>query len=91
MSDEKGSRTGAEEYVELDIELEEPLSPEQEKSFCEAVGKIDSRAFESCDIAPSKIALCYDPTRTNREALLGLIKRAGGKLKQVEIEISPLL
>jgi hypothetical protein len=91
MADEKGGRSGAEEFVELEIELEKPLDPDQEKNFCEELGKIDSRAFESCDIAPSKIALCYDPTRTNQEELLRAIKQSGGKLKHVEIEISPLL
>ena len=91
MAEEKNSRSGAEEYVELEVELEEPLSPDQERIFRDDIGRIDSRAFQSCDIVPSKISLCYDPTRTNRDSLLEAIRQAGGKLKHVETEISPLL
>lgn len=87
--DEKLS--GAEEYISAEIELAEPLDPEQEKNLRDALGRIDSEAFASCDIAPTRISLCYDPTRTKKEDLLELIKGAGGKLKHVESEGSPLL
>ena len=50
-----------------------------------------SGAEESIDLGPKKISLCYDPTRTKKEDLLQLIEQAGGKLKQVESESSPLL
>jgi hypothetical protein len=55
------------------------------------LGKIDSQAFDSCDIHPKRISLCYDPTRTTKEDLLAAIERAGGKLAKVESEGSPLL
>lgn len=83
--------SGAEEYIAAEIELAEPLDPEQEKNLRDALEQIDREAFDSCDIAPTKISLCYDPTRTKKEDLLGLIKRAGGNLKHIESEGSPLL
>ncbi len=87
--DEKLS--GAEEYIAAEIELAEPLDPEQEKNLRDTLGAIDREAFDSCDIAPTKISLCYDPTRTKKEDLLRLIEQAGGKLKHVESEGSSLL
>ncbi len=91
MAHEKGSASGAEEYVTAEIDFEEALNPEQEKNLRESLEKIDPQAFESWDIAPSKISIRYDPTRTNLESFLGVIRQAGGKLKHVESESSPLL
>ena len=83
--------SGAEEYVAAEIDLAEPLDPEQEKNLRAALEKIDARAFDSCDVEPKKISFCYDPTRTSKASLLGAIKEAGGKLKHVKMEKSPLL
>lgn len=84
-------RSGAEEYVDAEIELEQPLDPEQEKALRAAMEQIDPQAFATCDIGAEKISLAYDPTRTNRRAILAAIEQAGGKLKHVETEQSPLL
>ena len=83
--------SGAEEYVAAEIELSEPLDPEQEKNLRDAFEKVDRLTFDSCDIAPEKISLSYDPTRTSKENLLHLIQQVGGKLKHFESESSPLL
>ena len=83
--------SGAEEYIATEIELSEPLDPDQEKSLREALGKVDPQAFDSCDIGIKKISLCYDPTRTSKEHLLQIVKQSGGKLEHVESEGSPLL
>jgi hypothetical protein len=91
MADDSEKDSGAEEYIAAEIDLAEPLDPEQEKALRDALDRIDSHAFDSCDIAPNKISLCYDPTRTKKEELLRLIEQAGGKLKHVESEGSPLL
>ena len=91
MASDPERLTGAEEYVALEIELTERLDPEQEKNLRAALEKIDAVAFDSCDVAPGKISFCYDPTRTNKKALLGAIEQAGGKLKRVESEGSPIL
>ncbi len=91
MADEKKKLSGAEEFIAAEIELTDPLDPEQEKNLRDALAKIDPEALDSCDIGPKKISLCYDPTRTSKEALLQLIQQAGGKLAHVESEGSPLL
>lgn len=91
MADDSDELSGAEEYIATEIELTAPLDPEQEKNLRDALGKIDAEAFDSCDIGVKKISLCYDPTRTKKEDLLRLIEQAGGKLKHVESEGSPLL
>ncbi len=91
MADDPEKKSGAEEFVDVEIELTEPLDPEQEKNLREALEKIDALAFESCDISAKKISLSYDPTRTHKSELLQLIKQAGGELKHVESEGSPLL
>ncbi len=91
MADDPESLSGAEEYVAAEFELTEPLDPGQEKSLRAVLDKIDAVAFDSCDIAPEKISFCYDPTRTSKKALLGAIQQAGGKLKHVESEGSPIL
>lgn len=91
MADDSEKFSGAEEYVAAEIELIEPLDPEQEKNLRAALEKLDSHAFDSCDIGPKKISLCYDPTLTTQESLLAAIKQAGGQLKHVESEGSPLL
>ena len=91
MGDEAESLSGAEEYVSIEIELIEPLNPDSEKDLREALREIDAKAFDSCDIAPEKVSLCYDPTRTSRRQLLQLVQQAGGKLKHVESAASPLL
>jgi hypothetical protein len=92
MPEEDAKRlSGAEEYVAAEIELSEPIDPEQEKNLRDAFEKVDRRAFDSCDIGPEKISLSYDPTRTSKKDLLQLIQQVGGKLKHVESESSPLL
>lgn len=91
MADDSDKLSGAEEYIAAEIELSEPLDPEQEKSVRDALQKLDGHALDSCDIGPKKISLCYDPTLTTKESLLAAIKQAGGKLKHVESEGSPLL
>lgn len=83
--------SGAEEYVAAEIELAEPLGPEQEKKLRDSLEKLDAHALDSMDIGPKKISLCYDPARTTEETLLDLIKQAGGKIEHVESESSPLL
>jgi len=83
--------SGAEEYIAAEIELSEPLDPDQEKSLRDALEKVDPQAFDSCDIGIKKISLCYDPTRTSKEHLLQIVKQSGGKLEHVESEGSPLL
>jgi len=91
MADDSKELSGAEEYVAAEIELAEPLDPEQEKSLRDALAELDQHALDSCDIGPKKISLCYDPTRTSKERLLLLIKQAGGTPAHVESEGSPLL
>lgn len=90
MADEP-KLTGTEDYVGAEIELAEPLDPEQEKALRDALGKLDARAFESCDIGTKKIWFAYDPTRTSQKKLLEFIQQAGGKPKHIESEGSPLL
>jgi hypothetical protein len=92
MEDDDAKKlSGAEEYIAAEINLSEPLNPDQEKTLRDSLEKIDPQAFGSCDIAPRKISLCYDPTRTSQENLLQLIKQSGGKLEHLESEGSPLL
>ena len=91
MASDPEKLSGAEEYVGLEVELSEPLDPDHEQTLREALGKIDPHAFDSCDIDPKSLSLCYDPTRTTKETLLRAIREAGGKLKHVESEASPLL
>lgn len=91
MGDDAEKLSGAEEYIAAEIDLTEPLDPEQEKNLRDALEQLDAQAFDSCDIGPKRISLCYDPTRTSKEELLQLIKQAGGKLEHVESEGSPLL
>jgi len=91
MTDDEEKLSGAEEYIAMEIELAGPLDPEQEKALRDALGKIDPQAFDSCDIDPKRISLCYDPTRTTKKDLLAGIERAGAKLAKVESEGSPLL
>ncbi len=90
MADDK-EVSGAEEFVAAEIELAEPLGPEQEKKLRDSFEELDAHGFDSIDIGPKKISLCYDPARTNEEALLGLIKQAGGQIERAENEGSPLL
>lgn len=91
MANDQEKLSGAEEYVTAEVELAEPLDPEQEKDLRDALEKFDPAALASCDISTEKISLAYDPTRTTKNALLQLIKQAGGKLKNVQSEGSPLL
>jgi hypothetical protein len=91
MANDSEEPSGAEEYVAAEIELAKSLDPEQEKSLRDALAELDQSAFDSCDIGPKKISLCYDPTRTSKEELLQLIKQAGGKLEHIASESSPLL
>ncbi|MGI8431735.1 MAG: hypothetical protein ACR2MW_05515 [Chthoniobacterales bacterium] len=90
-NDDSTPASGAEEFVELEIELAAPLDPEQEKNLRDALALLDGKTFASCDVGPEKISLSYDPTRTHKDDLLGLIEQAGGKVKHVESEGSPLL
>lgn len=83
--------SGAEEFVAVEIELAAPLNPEQEKNLRAALGEIDRRAFDSCDIEPEKISLCYDPTRTSKANLLQVIRQTGARLEKVTSEKSPLI
>jgi hypothetical protein len=83
--------SGAEEFVAVEIELAASLSPEQEKNLRAALGEIDRRAFDSCDIEPEKISLCYDPTRTSKANLLQVIRQTGARLEKVTSEKSPLI
>jgi hypothetical protein len=91
MATDPDKLSGAEEYIAAEVALAEPLDPEQEKNLRAALEGLDSHAFDSCDIDPKKIFLCYDPTRTSKEELLQLIKESGGKLEHIETESSPLL
>ena len=91
MADDSDKPSGAEEYIAAEIELTDPLDPEQEKNLRDALEKIDPKAFDSCDIGPKKISICYDPTRTSKDDLLRIVKQAGGNLEHVESEGSPLL
>lgn len=91
MGDDSEKDSGAEEFIAAEIELAEPLDAEQEKNLRDAIAKLDPHALESSDLGPTKISLCYDPTRTSKRELLQLIEQAGGKLKNVESEGSPLL
>jgi hypothetical protein len=91
MAKEREKPSGAEEYIAVEIELAEPLDPEQEKNLRAALGKIDSQAFDSCGIDPKQISFCYDPTRTTKKELLAAVARAGGKLAHIESQGSPLL
>ena len=90
MPDDAHEVSGAEEFVAAEIELAAPLDPQQEKDLRAALRKIDPRAFDSCDIAPEKISLCYDPTRTSKANLLELICQPGARLEKVTSEKSPL-
>jgi hypothetical protein len=91
MANDSEKDSGAEEFIAAEIELAEPLDPEQEKNLRAALKKIDPHALESSDIGAKKISLCYDPTRTSKQELLRLIEQAGGKMKNVQSEGSPLL
>ena len=91
MAEESEELSGTEEYFAAEIELAEALNPEEEKSLRDALNELDQLAFDSCDIGPRKISLCYDPTRTSKKELIQLIQQAGGKLEHVESESSPLL
>ena len=92
MEDDDAKKlSGAEEYIAAEIDLSEPLNPDQEKTLRDSLEKIDPQAFDSCDIGTKRISLCYDPTRTSKEDLLQIVKRSGGKLEHVESEGSPLL
>ena len=90
-NDDSTTPSGAEEFVSMEIELAAPLDPEQEKNLRDAFAQLDEKTFASSDIGAEKISLSYDPTRMHKDELLGLIEQAGGKLKHVESEGSPLL
>ncbi|HEY1770025.1 MAG TPA: hypothetical protein VGG02_07195 [Chthoniobacterales bacterium] len=84
-------RSGAEEFVAAEIELAEPLTPEQEKILRDALGQMPPQTFDSCDIGTEKISVSYDPTRVTKNELLKKIVEAGAKVKRVESEASPFL
>ena len=83
--------SGAEEYIAAEIQLAEPLNPDQEKALRDALEKMDPRTFDSLDIGKKKISVCYDPTRITQDELLKVISQFGVKFSQVESEGSPLL
>ena len=91
MPDDSKKLSGAEEYISAEIELSDPLDPEQEKTLRDALEKLDSRTFASLDIGEKKISASYDPTRIAKEDLLKIITQSGIKLAKVETENSPLL
>ncbi|CAN5499677.1 hypothetical protein BH20VER3_BH20VER3_11420 [soil metagenome] len=91
MADDADKLSGAEEYMAIEVDLAEPLNPEQEKNLRDALEKIAPHSLDSCDIAPGKISICYDPARTTQAALLDLIKQVGGKIEHIESAGSPLL
>jgi len=91
MPKDSENNSGAEEYVGIDVELEAPLDPDQEKNLRGELGKIDPHALDSCAIDPKKISVCYDPTRTSKHEILQLIRQVGGQPQDVEIAVSPLL
>jgi hypothetical protein len=91
VQDDSDQLSGAEEYIAAEIELSEPLDPDQERNVRDALEKVDPHAFDSCDIERKKISLCYDPTRISKKDLLQIIKQSGGKLEHIESEGSPLL
>jgi hypothetical protein len=91
VQDDSDQLSGAEEYIAAEIELSEPLDPDQERNVRDALEKVDPHAFDSCDIERKKISLCYDPTRISKKDLLQIIKQSGGQLEHIESEGSPLL
>ena len=91
MPNDSENLSGAEEYVAVEIELNAPLDPDQEKNLRDELGKIDPQALDSCTITPKKVSLCYDPTRTSRNQIITLVQQIGGKPQDVEIAASPLL
>jgi hypothetical protein len=91
MPNEMQKVSGAEEYIAAEIELAEPLHPEQERALRDSLEKFDQRALDSLDIDPQRISICYDPTCTKKKDLLQLITAAGGKLGKTETDKSPLL
>ena len=91
MPDDSQGLSGAEEFVDLEVELAQPLGPEEEKALREAFEKMDARTFASLDIATEKISVSFDPTRTSKDELLRTVTQSGGELKHVEEEGSPLL
>ena len=91
MTDELKKLSGAEEYVAAEIELDEKLDPDKEKSLRDALHELVPHVLSSYDIGARKISLCYDPTRTSQEKLLQLIKQAGGTPEHIETEGSLLL
>lgn len=91
MADDEKKLSGAEEFVDVEIELAQPLGPEEEKALREALAKMDARTFASLDIATEKISASYDPTRVRKDELLQCVTESGGKLAHVEAEGSPLL
>lgn len=91
MADEKKKLSGAEEFVDVEIELAQPLAPAEEKALRAAFAKMEARTFASLDIATKKISASYDPTRTDKDELLECVTQSGGRLAHVETEGSPLL
>lgn len=91
MPDDSQKFSGAEESVDLEVELAQPLGPEKEKALREAFEKTDARTFASLDIATEKISVSFDPTRTSKDELLRIVTQSGGKLARIEEEGSPLL
>ena len=66
MPNDSGKLSGAEEYISAEIELSEPLDPEQEKALHDSLAKLDPRTFVSLDIGEKKISASYDPTRIDK-------------------------
>ena len=55
MPNEPAKPSGAEEFVAAEIELTEPLDAEQEKSLLDALARIESAAFASCDVGSENL------------------------------------
>jgi hypothetical protein len=91
MPNDSKKPSGAEEYISAEIELSDPLDPEQEKALRDSLEKLDPLTFASLDIGEKKISTSYDPTRIAREDLLKIITQFGINLAKVETEGSPLL
>ena len=56
-NDGSTAASGAEEFVEMEIELAAPLDPEQEKNLRNALARLDKKTFASSDIGAEKISL----------------------------------
>ena len=91
MENSPDQTSGAEEFVSVEIELAEQLTPGSQKAVRDALEKIEKRAIDSIKVDETKILVCYDPTRISREELAKLISQAGAKTKEITTDRAPLL